>query len=95
MAKRDVPSLTGGERMVSRGRTAQWAVTLNDGYSGEYQLLKVVRGRIAEIGCFFRREFWGQGCAFELWACRFKNIKTLHLPPFPGDFFMLRYTQLF
>lgn len=53
------------ERMVSQGRTTQWAVTLNDEYIGECQLLKTAGGRVAEIGYFFRREFWGQGYAFE------------------------------
>lgn len=53
------------ERMVKQDRTTQWAVTLDDEYIGECQLLKVVEGRVAEIGCFLRRRFWGQGYAFE------------------------------
>lgn len=53
------------ERMVGQGRTTQWAVTVNDEYIGECQLLKVVEGRIAEIGYYFRRGFWGQGYAYE------------------------------
>lgn len=53
------------ERMVKHGRTTEWAVTIDDEYIGECQLLKVVEGRIAEIGYFFRQEFWGRGYAFE------------------------------
>lgn len=53
------------QRMVKHGRTTEWAVTLADEYIGECMLLKVVEGRIGEIGYYFRREFWGQGYAFE------------------------------
>lgn len=53
------------QRMVRHGRTTEWAVTLADEYIGECQLLKVVEGRVAEIGYYFRRAFWGQGYAFE------------------------------
>lgn len=53
------------QRMVRHGRTTEWAVTLADEYIGECQLLKVVEGRIGEIGYYFRRGFWGQGYAFE------------------------------
>ena len=53
------------ERMVKQDRTTQWAVTLDDEYIGECHLLKVVEGRVAEIGYFLRRGFWGQDYAFE------------------------------
>lgn len=53
------------QRMVRHGRTTEWAVTLAGEYIGECQLLKVVESRVAEIGYYFRRAFWGQGYAFE------------------------------
>lgn len=54
-------------RMVRRSRSTEWAAALpgSDEYIGECMLLKVVDGRIGEIGYYFRREFWGQGYASE------------------------------
>lgn len=54
-------------RMVQHGRSTEWAAALpdSDEYIGECMLLKVVDGRIGEIGYYFRQEFWGQGYASE------------------------------
>lgn len=54
-------------RMVRHRRSTEWVSALaeSDEYIGECMLLKVVEGRIGEIGYYFRREFWGQGYASE------------------------------
>lgn len=54
-------------RMIRNQGKTDWAVALKDSdeYIGECMLLKVVDGYLAEIGWYFRRDFWGQGYARE------------------------------
>lgn len=54
-------------RMIRNQGKTDWAVALKDSdeYIGECMLLKVVDGYLAEIGWYFRRDFWGQGYAHE------------------------------
>ena len=54
-------------RMIRNQGKTDWAVALKDSdeYIGECMLLKVVDGYLAEIGRYFRRDFWGQGYARE------------------------------
>lgn len=54
-------------RMIRNQGKTDWAVALKDSdeYIGECMLLKVVDGYLAEIGWYFRRDFWRQGYARE------------------------------